>query len=369
MTANRWAIGGTAVAVVAIAVWAVVASSGEPQAISAAAQPQTSTALVNRGTLSAIVSLDGTLTLRARADGLPYTAVNRASGTYTDLPDAGNRVACGHQLYRVNDKAVLLLCGTVPTYRDLHVGDTGNDVRQLNTNLHDLGYAAAAGVTIDPASTQFTEQTASALEKLQSATGLDATGALSIGGVVFLPESAQVVKVTAALGGAAQAGAPVLDATSDTPQVQVALDASQQGAVNQGARAQITLPGNRSVKGVVERLGRVAQAVTAQDGQSRNASSATINAYLTLDDPTAARGLDQAPVQVEIATKGVKDALSVPVTAIVGRSGGGYAVEVVGSRGRRRLVAVKLGLFDTTAGRVQVTGELDEHDRVVVPSS
>jgi hypothetical protein len=37
--------------------------------------------------------------------------------------------------------------------------------------------------------------------------------------------------------------------------------------------------------------------------------------------------------------------------------------------GRRELVAVKLGLFDTAGGRVQVVqGDLRRGDRVVVPS-
>ena len=71
---------------------------------------------------------------------------------------------------------------------------------------------------------------------------------------------------------------------------------------------------------------------------------------------------------MEITTKGVKSALSVPVTALVGKSGGGFAVEVVRDGGRRELVAVKLGLFDTANGRVQVEGDVDEGDRVVVPS-
>src|SRR6266498_2632411 len=50
-------------------------------------------------------------------------------------------------------------------------------------------------------------------------------------------------------------------------------------------------------------------------------------------------------------------------------SRGGSAVEVVRAGGRRELVAVKLGLFDTTAGRVEVEGDLHEGDQVVVPSS
>ena len=61
---------------------------------------------------------------------------------------------------------------------------------------------------------------------------------------------------------------------------------------------------------------------------------------------------------MDITTKGVESALSVPVTALVGKSGGGFAVEVVRDGGRRELVAVELGLFDTTGGRVEVEGEL-----------
>jgi multidrug efflux pump subunit AcrA (membrane-fusion protein) len=74
-------------------------------------------------------------------------------------------------------------------------------------------------------------------------------------------------------------------------------------------------------------------------------------------------------VDVEITTEGVADALSVPVTALVGKAGGGFAVEVVRAGGRRELVAVELGLFDTTSGRVQVEGGLRDGDLVVVPSS
>ena len=71
---------------------------------------------------------------------------------------------------------------------------------------------------------------------------------------------------------------------------------------------------------------------------------------------------------MEITTKGVANVLSVPVTAIVGRSGDGFAVEVVRDDGQHELVTVKPGLFDTADGRVQVEGDLREGDDVVVPS-
>ena len=183
--------------------------------------------------------------------------------------------------------------------------------------------------------------------------------------MVFLPESVRIATVTGELGGSAQPGAQVLSATSDTLEVQLALDPSQQGEVKTGDRARITLPGNDSVTGKVDRLGRIADVPA---GQNNGAGAATIPAYISLDHPEQLRGLDKAPVQVNITTKGVENALSVPVTALVGKSGGGFAVEVVRDGGRRELVAVELGLFDTANGRVEVAGDLGEGDQVVVPS-
>jgi hypothetical protein len=146
--------------------------------------------------------------------------------------------------------------------------------------------------------------------------------------------------------------------------VQVKLEATQQREVKQGDRAQITLPSNTTVTGTVDRIGRVARTAGSDD----DAGAATLPAYISLDKPDEARGLDRAPVGVDVTSEGVKSALSVPVTALVGKSGGGLAVEVVRDGGRRELVAVKLGLFDTANGRVQVEGGLAEGDAVVVPS-
>jgi peptidoglycan hydrolase-like protein with peptidoglycan-binding domain len=356
---KTWALAAAVVLAAAAATGGVVVASSAEQATPAAGEPSANAVKVEKGELSSMVSLDGTLTYRARSDGSPYSAINQASGIYTGLPDEGDKVDCGNVFYRVDDAPVLLLCGTVPAYRDLDIGDKGNDVRQLNRNLHELGYDA------DPDDNSFTWQTEEALEKLQHDKGFDETGALDIDDAVFLPKSARIYEVTGELGGFARPGGQVAQATSDTLEVQVNLEASHQGEVKKGDRAQITLPGNKSVTGKVDRLGRVAQVPA---GQNDNAGAATIPAYISLDQPEKARGLDKAPVHVDITTKGVKSALSVPVTALVGKSGGGFAVEVVRDGGRRELVAVELGLFDTADGRVEVEGDLREGDQVVVPS-
>jgi hypothetical protein len=345
---------GAAVLVAVAAAGAVVALSDGDQATAAAHGTPASTAPVQKGELSAAVSQDGTLTYQARPDGSPFSAINHARGTYTELPAAGDKVRCGDVLYRVDAHPVLLLCGTVPAYRDLRQGAVGGDVRQLNRTLHVRGAGRA-----------FTAKTESALEALQRRKGAHASGTLSLGDAVFLPGPVRVAKVTGQLGGSAAPGAPVLNATSGRLHVQVNLDPSEQGKVRRGDRAQITLPGNRTVTGKVDGFGRVAQAPAGRGG---SAADATISTHISLDHPRKARGLDKAPVGVDITTAGVASALSVPVTALVGRSGGGFAVEVARGGGRRDLVPVTLGLFDTAGGRVQVEGDLREGDQVAVPS-
>ena len=109
--------------------------------------------------------------------------INRARGTYSRLRDGGDRVDCGEELYRVDDKPVLLLCGSTPAYRSLSAGASGPDVAELNANLVHLGYATRA--QLDPSSGHFSSETASALEKLQSRLGEDRTGSLELGRQCF----------------------------------------------------------------------------------------------------------------------------------------------------------------------------------------
>jgi hypothetical protein len=359
---KRWPSATAAAVALAATCGLVIAANGN-DATPALHDAPVTTATVAEGPLSDTVSQYGTLTYRARPDGSPYAVIDEARGTYTQLPAAGDRIGCGDVLYRVDDRPVLLLCGSTPAYRSLSEGDSGRDVAELNANLVRLGYATRA--RLDPSSDAFGSATAAALEQLQSRLGEHRTGSLALGMAVILPEPVRIAGVTGELGGPARPGAHVVSATSGVVEVQLNLDPSQQGEVKTGDRARITLPGNGSVTGEVDRLGRVAQIPA---GQGSDAGAAIIPAYVSLDHPEEAGGLDEAPVQVEITTKGVARALSVPVTALAGKAGGGFAVEVVRAGGRRSLVAVKLGLFDTGGGRVAVTGDLREGDHVVVPS-
>lgn len=368
MKRKRWVLAGAAALVaVAIAGGVVVASSAQ-RATPAAQEPPANTATVAKGTLSAVVSLDGTLTYRARADGSPYAVIAQTSGTATWLPAVGQVVEQGQVIYRVDDNPVVLLYGATPAYRTLSAEMAGADVTELNADLVALGYATAAEI---PAGTDaFTPATATALRKLQATLGLPPTGTLALGQAVFEPVAVRVTTVSATPGGPLQAGHPVLQGTSTTRVVTIALDAAQQSAVKAGDHVVITLPDDSTTPGVVTVVGTVATTAPASNGGGGNGRSApTVTVEVQPTDPAATGSVDQAPVQVEITTAVVEGALSVPVTALVGKSGGGFAVEVVRAGGQVELVAVRLGLFDDADGRVQVEGGVRAGDRVVVPSS
>jgi peptidoglycan hydrolase-like protein with peptidoglycan-binding domain len=265
-------------------------------------------------------------------------------------------VSRGQVLYRVSNDPVILLYGTTPVYRSLYEGDTGPDVRELNANLVALGYATSS--ELDPNSGYFSAETAYALEQLQYKFGEDETGYLTESQVVFLLGQVRITSVNATLGTSAGPGSPIAQATSTSREVVVALDASEQSEVKVGNQVQITLPDGQSTPGVVSSVGTVAS----------GGSNPTLPVYITLKHPQAAGTLDQAPVTVEITAAVVKHALIVPIDAQLALSGGGYAVETVNADGVHQLVAVSLGTFDDAAGTVQVTGDLQAGERIVVPN-
>jgi hypothetical protein len=384
MRRKTWALAAAAVLAAITATGLLVMSGAKQQAL-AAAQAPTHTAQVERRTLSAMVSQAGILTYRARSAGSPYSVTNRASGTYTKLPAVGHVVRQGRVLYRVNDRPVVLLHGSTPAYRTLSAGATGPDVAALNADLVALGYASS--VRLSRTSSSFGSATTTAVQKLQAALGVTQNGKLTFGQAVFEPTALRVTSLSAQLGGAAQPGQTVLQATSTTRQVQVALSASQQTDVAVGDKVSITLPNNHTTPGVVSSVGAVATCPSSSGSGGSGSSSAapgtdtcssngagtstpTITVGVTPSHPAATGTWDQAPVQIGITTARAPNALVVPVTALLAQSGGGYAVEVAGAGARNHLVPVSLGLFDDADGLVQVTGPaLAAGQEVVVPAT
>jgi hypothetical protein len=294
-----------------------------------------------------------------------YTVTGKGGGTLTWLPPAGQVVRQGQVLYKTgNGSPVVLLYGSVPDWRDLSEGITGQDVTQLNHDLVRLGYAGRADIAA-LGWDYYSWETTYGVQRLEAHLGVSfPPGSLSLGQEVFEPEALQVSQVTGSLAG--PASGPVLTATSDRHVVAIPLDVSMQSEVKVGDTVSITLPDGTITPGVVSSVGTVA---TTTSGTSGNPTT-TIPVQVTLTDPGAAGTLDQAPVTVNLTTESSPGpVLAVPVTALVAQSPGGYVVELAGPGNTRRYVPVTPGIFDDADGLVQVTGALTPGQRVVVPAS
>jgi peptidoglycan hydrolase-like protein with peptidoglycan-binding domain len=307
---------------------------------------------IMQGTVTEQTQVSGTL-----GYGGSYSIKGGTGQVITWLPGTGAVIRQGQVLYRVNYNRIpiVLLYGSLPLYRQLSVGMTGGDVRQLNRNLVTLGYASRS--VLNPHSYYFSYQTAYALELMQKHYGLPVTGYLPLGQMVFLPSAIQVDAVPGALG-STDTGV-VLQGSTTSRLVTIPLDVSEQTEVKLGDKVTITLPNGTNTPGVVTSIGTVAATTN---------SGTTINVQVTLNDPAAAGRLTSAPVQVSIVTASASNVLSVPVDALLATVDGGYAVEEPTARGTRRIIPVTLGLFDNAAGTVQVTGPgLAAGQQVVVP--
>jgi hypothetical protein len=274
------------------------------------------------------------------------------AATYTALPKVGAVVHRGEPLYEIGGEPVLLLYGSTAAWRAFVPGMTpGNDVAELNVNLGVSGSA-------------FTAATQHAIEQLQAAHGLPATGSLPLGSVVFQPGAVRVTAVTPSVGAPVQAGA-VLTVTSLKRVVTIALDATQQSSVKVGDPVIVTLPDNSTTTGRVSLVGTVA--TTPSNGDQGNGNSTpTIEVDVALDHPAATGTLDQAPVSVSITTATARNVLVVPVNALLALASGGYAVET----SAHQLISVSVGLFDDSQGLVEINGSgLRPGQRVVVPAS
>jgi hypothetical protein len=400
--AGRWLVAGVVVVVVAAAVWAVLANSNPGSHSSAGAgNPagyKTGTATVTRQSLTSQTQVNATLgdagswnvvvpqSSSSSSASSQGASAGSSSGSFTWLPTVGRTVYQGQRIYAVSGAPVVLLYGGIPAYRNLSEGMTGADVTELNKALVRLRLVASSALGPRSGWDYYSAETAYAVGLLQFRLGLTETGILSLGEAEFLPGPALVTGwgTTATLGGAAAPGAVVLTASSTTPVVTIALDPAQQGEVKAGDPVGVMLPDGNVTPGVISQVSRTATVPSpgaggagssgsasgfgGGSGSGSGSSGATITVLASLTHPTAAGRLNSAPVNVTITTGRVASALTVPVTALLAQTGGGYAVEVTGPGGHH-LVKVAPGLFDDAAGLVAVTGNLTPGQHVVVPGT
>lgn len=351
-------IGTLVVAIFAVGVAiAVLTRSDDGSAESAAAaSASTKTTTIRQQDLVETEEVDGTL---GYSDS--RAVANRLSGTLTWAPEVGTVVETNHRLYEVDGNGVYLLDGTYPVYRTLEDGLSGEDVRQFERNMRELDLDPDFKMKVDGV---WDDGTTAAAKRWQKRKGMDRDGTIEPDRVVFAPGARRVSEVqievgasagsSGSSGGAEVAGATessaLMTTTSTRRLVSVDLEATKQSLAERGDDVTLELPDGDEVDGTIKRVGKVAEKnVTADDEDP----PATIEVQIALK---RSRGslLDQAPVDVRFEKQRAENVLTVPVTAVLARQGGEFAVEVR-EGAQRRVVAVETGLY--TDNFVEIEGD------------
>jgi peptidoglycan hydrolase-like protein with peptidoglycan-binding domain len=274
------------------------------------------------------------------------------------LTTQGSVVSQGTVLFEVAGQPFFLLQGTVPAYRDLEEGETGQDIVQLQDDLESLGYSVGSDT-----SGVFGPGTASAVKAYYEAIGYavpyttpqiapsgkagsKAHGSpmIPLGQYTFVPQlPARIIKLGAKVG---QAVGGVTLAIGN-PSVSGQLSPSDRNQVRPGMRVTITEPGTG-----VTVPGRVTSVANS------TATTASISGGLFVPmgiEPDRALPMSMIGQDVSLTIAAASSSgpvLAVPVAAIYASANGGtYVTKLVGTSQVK--VPVMIGM--SGSGLVQVT--------------
>ncbi len=164
---------------------------------------------------------------------------NAAAGVVTSVEiEPGQVVEPGDVVYTVNLRPVVVAEGAVPSFRPLARKTEGPDVAQLQALLTDLGFYH------DDVDGSFGRSTRTAVKEWQKALGVDDTGVVEPGDLVFVPELparlvvGDAVQTGARLGG----GEETVLLVPDDPSFRIPLAVEQRALVPLSADVFVTYP-------------------------------------------------------------------------------------------------------------------------------
>ena len=333
----------------------------------AKAKPTTSTFngatdTITKGDLQGHTSVTGTLRY---SDSRKFKS--GFEGVLIQVPASGAVLTQGDVLYRTGSEIAYLMHGSLPAWRTFEAGmENGEDIRQLETALRDLGY-----FDYEP-DDHFSWATTSAIMKWQKDLDMSRTGTIPLGRIVFTPGDLRVGTVTARVGDRVAADTELFDVTSTTQVVDANIKLSDQKLAVVGTAVTIKLPDAKTTAGKITSVGTPTEK-SSGSGSGAGAGSGeskerVIPITVTLTDASATTNFQEVSVTVDLPSEKRAGVLSVPVGALLALSTNQYGVEIVESNGTTRKVPVTIGLF--AGGRVEVSGEgISEGQRVVVPQT
>lgn len=281
--------------------------------------------------------------------------VNQAAGVLTSIDiEAGEEVSQGRVLYTVNLGPVVIAQGDVPAFRAIAAGTQGADVKQLQSMLAALGHY---GGGIDG---NAGEGTVRAIKEWQGSLGLEKTGVVEFGSIIFvraLPSHMTLDAETMKLGSTLSGGEQAVNALPPAPEFTLAVTEAQARMISDGASIEITSPDG-------SKWGAVAtdQAVDP-DGDAINVSvSAEEGGTICGDACGTVPVAGEITLPAKIITVPTVSGLVIPSSALVTTADGKTAVLDV--EGERIPVTV-----EASAKGMSIVSGVAEGLKVQVPAS
>ncbi|MEP7113113.1 MAG: peptidoglycan-binding protein [Ilumatobacteraceae bacterium] len=276
------------------------------------------------------------------------SSATRITQTITSIIGVNAAVQQGDVLYTVDGTPVVALDGALPAWRSLSTAsDDGKDVGQLETSLVALGYDPDLKVTID---NHFDSATRTMVKAWQGGLGVEATGTVALGAVVFLPTSTTVSSVGRVVGDTVGDGDTVLTLAAPTQEVLVDVPAGDEAQVIPGLTVDIG-----DVRGTVSRL------------RSADRDGAVIVEAVVVPATPIENASNGTSVKVTITLQNEAGALIAPAEALVSRLDGTYAVQAQTPDGSTKWLTVEL--LGVSGGNVAIRGtDVSEGTVLLLPA-
>ncbi|NMO56702.1 hypothetical protein HH310_36705 [Actinoplanes sp. TBRC 11911] len=334
----------------------------------------------------------------------PAASSPRITGLYVSAMGVapGDRIKDGAFVAAVSGRPIFVLRGPVPAYRNLTVGDSGDDVRQLQQAMAELGYRrgsdkrGAFGLGTAKAVASFYRDrgyepmttTASPAPTGNAAANGAAGGSQQVqvpsGELVFLPAlPATVIDVTGAVG--RSVSGPLIKLSTGTMVATGQLSPDKRDLVRKKMAARITddrsgttitgtvtsigAPTSEPLGSTVVSIGGAEPGAADQGAEPSPDGGATPYVPVTVESskpiPPSMIGAD---VRIAIDTQvSASKATVVPISAVTTSADGTTQVTIVGAAGKTTPVTVTTGLSAEGMVEIQVlAGDLNPGDRVLV---
>jgi peptidoglycan hydrolase-like protein with peptidoglycan-binding domain len=222
----------------------------------------------------------------------------------------------------------------------------GADIAQLEASLVALGYDPDQKVTVD---NHFDSATRTMVKAWQNGLGVETTGKVTLGSVVFLPSATTVSTVTHVVGDTVGDGDTMMTLASPTQAVIIDVPAGDEARV---------------VPGLSVGIGNVQGAVSRLRSANRN-GSVVVEAVITPATPIA-NASNGTAVKVKLTLQDQAGVLIAPAEALVSRLDGTYAVQRQTTDGTTKWLTVEL--LGVSGGNIAIRGtDLTEGTVLLLP--